>query len=222
MNDMLGTKSPDLNSVISLYRQAFKTNGVSPAAVLMPKGRQSIRFQSLCRYMRRSEFSVLDYGAGLGDLCSYLDRHFTDVRYTGVDIVQEFVDASRERFPRATFRRMGDFTEIEGRFDYVLLAGVFNVLYFDEESRHRDYVCAVLKHLFGLCEGYMAVNFMTDRVDYQQSRAYHQSPPEICAFASRSLSPRWVLDQSYMPYEFTLTVFRDATIVRPDNIYLLP
>ena len=33
------------------------------------------------------------------------------------------------------------------------------------------------------------------------------------------LSPRLAIDQSYMPYEFTITLWKDSTIRRPENLY---
>jgi hypothetical protein len=41
----------------------------------------------------------------------------------------------------------------------------------------------------------------------------------IVDFIRRHLSPRLRLDESYMPYEFTVVVLKDCEIVRPDNVY---
>jgi hypothetical protein len=60
---------------------------------------------------------------------------------------------------------------------------------------------------------------MTDRVDFRQPQALHMNVEDIARFTRRNLSPRLVVDESYMPYEFTLVVFKDAEIMRPNNIY---
>ena len=192
---------------------------MSPSSVLMPKGRQDVRFASMCRNMKSSDFSVLDFGSGLGDLARYLHSHFGDVRYTGVDIVDEFVAAASKAYPADRFEKLTNYQDLDEKFDYVMIAGVFNSLYSENERVHKEYVFDVMRHLFGLTRDYMSVNFMTTAVDFQQPGAYHQNPAELCEFATRNLSSRWILDQSYMPYEFTLTIFRDAEIQRPENVY---
>lgn len=211
--------NPDFTPVISMYREAFDKHGMSPSSVLMPKGRQDVRFESLCRRMRSGNFSVLDYGSGLGDLADYMHRRFENFEYTGADIVDEFVTASRIRYPSDAFVKLDDFRQLKDKYDYIAVAGVFNTLYSENVDSHKSYVFEVIEHLFSLAQDYLAVNFMTDAVDFRQKGAYHQNPHELCAFANERLSRRWILDQSYMPYEFTLTVFRDAEILRPENVY---
>lgn len=216
---MTDSDRPDLQRIVETYREAFARNGLDPASVLMPKGRQDVRFGSLCRLMRPSGFSVLDFGSGLGDLAAYMNGRFSEFRYSGVDIVEEFVETSARRFPEYRFLRINDAQEVSQSYDYVVTAGVFNMLYFPDEQRHKAYVYDTLRHLFSRCTEYLAVNFMTELVDFRQPGSYHQDRAELCDFATRDLSRRWLLDQSYMPYEFTLVVFRDAYIERPSNTY---
>ena len=56
----------------------------------------------------------------------------------------------------------------------------------------------------------MSVDFMTDDVDYQSAGSYHQNVGEIYRFARRELGKRVIVDHSYLPYEYSLTVFKDA------------
>lgn len=216
---MSKTYKPDFTPIISMYRDAFHKHGMSPSSVLMPKGRQDVRFQSLCQHMRPTGFSVLDYGSGLGDLVDYMRPRFSEFHYTGADIVEEFVTAASDAHPSDRFIKLNDFRELKDTFDYIVVAGVFNTLYSENNEIHKNYVFEVIEHLFSLAHDFLAVNFMTDAVDFRQQGAYHQNPHEFCAFANERLSRRWILDQSYMPYEFTLTIFRDSAIQRPENIY---
>ena len=41
----------------------------------------------------------------------------------------------------------------------------------------------------------------------------------IVDFMRQNMSPRLRVDESYMPYEFTLVVLKDCEIARPDNVY---
>ena len=195
-------------AVAEQYREAFRRHGDSPAAVLWPKGRQDLRFAALTRFMAGSGFSVLDFGCGLAHLLPYLNERFRDVRYTGVDLLPEFVDACRKKFPAAEFRTMRAAAEIADTYDYVLVSGTFNLLYDADAAVHQRLVFESLRDLFGCAKHLLAVNFMSDRVDYKQEGAYHQDVTPLLEHLRSALSPRFVLDHSYMPYEYTVTVLK--------------
>jgi SAM-dependent methyltransferase len=205
--------------VRDIYRQAFREHGNSVRAVFWPRDRQEIRLGALTRFIAEDGFSILDYGCGLAHLKPLLARRFTSFSYTGVDLVDEFVEEDRRQYPDATFRRITTFRDVGETFDHIVLSGVFNMLYDDDPTLQARLIRETLRHLFDHCTISLAVNFMTDRVDYRQPSAHHQNPEDICEFVRQELSPRLIIDQSYMPYEYTVTVFRDSVITRPDNIY---
>jgi trans-aconitate methyltransferase len=208
-----------LDHIARQYRDAFAQFGRSPASVLVPKGRQDLRFGALTRGIERDHFSLLDYGCGLADLKGYLDNRFSNFDYTGVDLVTEFIDDNRHVYPDATFMQVSAPSDVTRSFDYVAMSGIFNILYVPNREAHRDIIRNIITELFAKCEVAMVMSFMTDRVDFQAADAYHENTHELMAFCTQHLSSRWLLDQSYMPYEFTVTVFKDTEIVRPANIY---
>lgn len=210
----------DLKRIAALYASEYRCWGDSPRSVMWPKGRQDIRFRALTRHIPvNSSFSLLDFGCGLADLRQYLSARFAAFDYTGVDIVSEFIEADRAKYPTDRFQLVRDFSEVDGSFDHIVASGVFNTLYTDDTASHRDYVYRALQHLFDRATVSLAVNFMTDQVDFMQPGAYHQNVAELQQFVSRQLSRRWLVDQSYMPYEFTIVVWKDAVIRRPENIF---
>lgn len=208
-----------IEHVVRLYEDAFREHGDCSRAVLWPKGRQEVRFEALTRHIRHDGgFSVLDYGCGLAHLKPFLDSRYRDVSYTGVDAVQPFVDACSKKYG-GTFVHAESPSDVTGRFDYVVSSGVFNILYEADEVAHRDHVCRMLVQLFEKADTYLAVDFMTDAVDYRQPQAYHQNPADLLRFASAHLSRRLMIDQSYLPYEFALIAWKDARVRRPDAVY---
>jgi len=209
-----------MEHVVKLYEDAFEKYGDSQHAVLWPKGRQDVRFEALTRHIHPAErCSVLDYGCGLAHLKPFLDERYSHVAYSGADAVAPFVDACRRKHPDATFFHVQSPDEIPGDYDVVVSSGAFNILYVPDASAHRDIVFRILETLFAKARVYLSFNFMTDDVDYRQPGAHHQSVPELCAFVRSKLSRRLVLDQSYMPYEFTLTLWKDQHIQKPENVY---
>jgi cyclopropane fatty-acyl-phospholipid synthase-like methyltransferase len=209
-----------MKRTLELYREAYRQHGRSPASLLIPKGRQALRFSSLTRSMAGAGFSVLDFGCGFGDLKTYLDARFRDVRYSGVDVMPEFIEECRKTYgAQAGFRHITSHTDVRDEYDYVVISGVFNTLFHEARQAHSREVRAILRHLFSRTRRLLAFDFMTDQADYQLPGAYHENPADIYAFVRQELSPRLLLDQSYMPYEFSVAVYRDAQIRRPDNVY---
>lgn len=204
---------------MDLYRKAFAEHGDAPAAVLWPRGRQDIRFEALTRHFGKGGFSVLDYGCGLAHLKRFLDARFTGVEYRGADLLPEFVDAVRAKHPDAQVQRVASHHDVRDPVDHVVISGTFNIVEGDDADAYLRLVQEALVHLFSLARVSLAVNFMTDRVDFRQDRALHVSVAGLAEFARQRLSPRIRIDESYMPYEFTLVALKDSTIVRPDNTY---
>lgn len=209
----------NVDAMIASYRRTFSQYGDSPAAVQWPRARQDLRFHALTNHIRGEGFSVLDFGCGLAHLKPFLDLRHTKYRYIGVDLVSEFIGAARLKYPAADFRLLSDHRDFVDRIDHVVASGTFNIVYGGGAEAHKVNVRSALTHLFSLCQRSLAVNFMTDQVDFRQPNAHHESVEDVYRFLRTQLSPRLILDQSYMPYEFTAVVFKDSEIMRPDNIY---
>ena len=209
------------SDVLGQYRDSFAVHGDSPHAVLWPRGRQDLRFDALTRHFGQDGFSVLDFGCGLAHLKAFLDQKFVRYTYRGVDALPEFVAAAAAKYPEAQFQCVSSHQEIQGTVDHVVISGVFNIVVGESAAAYLATVQNVLEHLFSLCRVSLAVNFMTDQVDFMQSHAHHVNVMAMYQFFRERLSPRLILDQSDLPYEFTMVAFKDSTIVRPDNIYPL-
>lgn len=209
-----------IQDVIAQYRQVYQEHGYSPKSMFCLKDRQEEIFGALTATLRQEPFSVLDYGCGLAYLKEYLDTRFHNYEYIGVDIVPDFTQANRQRYPGIHFETISSPEDILETYDYILISGVFNLLYqgYDPEAQ-QQFVFDTLKTLFQKTRRTLAVNFMTTQVDFVQPNAYHQNPLDLYRFAVENLSRRVRLDQSYMPYEFTFIIYQDQEIVRPKCIY---
>lgn len=209
-----------LEKIRGMYRETLGKHGDSPSAVMWPKGRQTERFHALTRHISREEnSSLLDFGCGLAHLKPYLDEHYPQCNYCGADILSDFIDISKKKYLDNKFYRISSSKDLPDNFDYVVASGVFNIRYFESCNQNRDYIFSTLKDLLSRSNKFLSVNFMTDQVDFQQEGSWHQNFYELYEFLSKECSSRLVLDQSYMPYEYTVTVWKDVTIQRPENIY---
>jgi hypothetical protein len=206
-------------SIVEQYQRAFEAHGDSPASVLWPRGRQALRFEALTRHFTGDGFSVLDYGCGLAHLKAYLDARFSRYEYYGADLVPEFIKTVAIKYPDAKLKLVRSYADVSEPIDHVVISGTFNIIDEPDRTLYIERVYAALSHLFALSRVSLAVNFMTDRVDFTQPQALHMNVEAIMDYTRRHLSPRLRVDESYMPYEFTLLVLKDSKILKPDNIY---
>jgi SAM-dependent methyltransferase len=206
--------------IIKAYHDAFRIHGDSPSAVLWPKGRQDLRFRALVQHVSiESPCSILDYGCGLGHLKDYLQTHGYQARYLGADIAQEFVAAATQKYPDASFSLIKGNGDVGIDVDHVVASGTFNIVEGDRDT-YWNSVKEILARLFRHCRTSLAVNFMTDQVDFVQESSFHVAPSSVIEFVKHSLSRRYTLDHSYLPYEFTVVAYKEQRILRPGNTYL--
>lgn len=209
----------DTSPIIKKYLTAFREHGRSPASVLYPKGRQGIRFDALLGRLNVNSKSLLDFGCGLGFLCDHLAEKEIDCQYLGVDIVADFIKSGRTAYPNREFQQITHISNITRRFDIVLASGVFNIRYLEDEKQNLNYVQQSIIELFSLCDEALTIDFMTSHVDFCQPEAFHADPFAMLEFAFNNLSRRVIINHSYMPYEFCMTVFKRDSIDKAASIF---
>jgi SAM-dependent methyltransferase len=211
-NFNLGIKMKDV------YRESFKEHGVTPAALGCPKGRQNVRFDALSRFIKPME-QVLDFGCGFADLSAYLQERGIDVNYSGCDVMGEFLDAAIKKRPSDHFFSINIGDKLQEKYDSIICSGVFNFKYCDDNELHEKMVFDTLEMLFGSCKRQISIDFLSPHVDYILSNSHHQNISRLIDFISGKLSRRYLIDHSYMPYEYAVHIFKEDTIERPSNVY---
>lgn len=156
--------------------------------------------------------SVADFGCGLGHLYEYLIEREPDVRYLGLDFVDEFVRAAgnKHKSERVSFRTF-DIVEDEppDGYDYALLSGVFN----NKISDNWGFMTTALRKMWRCAGRGIAFNGLSTYVDYQDDGLYYVDPCRVFDFCKRELSPYVVLRHDYLvkpesvPFEFVLYVY---------------
>jgi SAM-dependent methyltransferase len=209
-----------MRHVIELYRKAYQDHGKGRSALLWPKGRQEERFSALTSAIKRENYSILDYGCGFGDLKKYLNKRAVKFEYTGVDVVPEFINENIKEFgSSAKFSLINTYEDVKECYDFIVISGVFNTLFFDDKVAHWRLVQKIIRHLFSKTRVMLSVDFMTDNVDFIQLGSYHQSPERFYEFCIKNLTRRLSLDFSYLPYEFCAHLYKEQSILKPDNTY---
>ncbi|PIQ56530.1 MAG: hypothetical protein COW01_04325 [Bdellovibrionales bacterium CG12_big_fil_rev_8_21_14_0_65_38_15] len=202
----------ELNKVASKYKESFRMHGNHDKAVFFPKGRQFVRYRSMLKNFKNDKKTILDYGCGLAKLRSYLKSSHPSYVYNGADIVNDFIDENSKNYPESNFKLIESYEDIDNSYDIILCSGVFNILYDFSLENHQDYVFNCIKHLFNKTNVALCVDFMHDEVDFQQDGAFHQNISKLIGFVKTHLSERYVFDRSFLPYEFSLVIYKNVVL----------
>ncbi|MBW5448460.1 methyltransferase domain-containing protein [Cohnella sp. CFH 77786] len=216
----MGLSENDVKATIERYKERFGLYGYSPKTLGWFKGKQRLRFQMLTSFFPLQEHqSYLDVGCGFGDLNLILKEKGLPYSYLGVDLVEELIHFGNQMFnePNIQFI-LGDFLKIEfqSSYDYVISSGMFNHKF--EKTDNYQFIEKCMEKAFSLCNVAIAFDFLSDKVDYKHDHTFHSSPEKILSMAYR-LSRNVVLRNDYMPFEFTVIVFKNDSFSKIDTIF---
>jgi SAM-dependent methyltransferase len=194
----------------AFYRAEVERHGLTVRGLGYGRAEsQRRRFAALSRVGDLDGASVLDVGAGLGDLFFHLRDRGLRCTYTAVELCEHLADAAEQRLaaqPGVTALIRGDLLGLDGErtHDYVVASGIFGLATPDTEARIRP----SLERMFALCRRAVAVNFLSARAERQAARSQYVEPAAVLEEALR-LTPAVVLRHDYLPNDFTIYMYRE-------------
>lgn len=210
----------DKQQTIDRYSLRYQKFGYSPKTLGWDKGKQDLRFEILTSQYDFSGKSVLDVGCGFGDLnktllCKYSNNYY----YLGIDLVPALIDEAKKRYEDDNINfQIGDFLgmNFNKSFDYVVASGIFNHRLND--NNNYEFIDAAIEKSLSLANDGVAFDFLSDKVDYTLDHAFHSAPEQILSIAYK-YSRNVVLRNDYMPFEFSLFIFKDDSFSPEDTIF---
>jgi len=202
----------DKHNVIAAYQDRLAEHGID-VATLKSGGaaKQYIRHSVHSSLFDLAGKRVLDVGCGIGMFYEFLrGKNIPIASYTGLDIVEPFIAANRERFPEARFEMVDIFQDPLDDFqtDVVFMSQVFNNKY--ENADNEVIAKEAMRRFFDLAQDGLAIDFMTSYVDYTEDEL-HYFPPELMLGYAKSLTRLVTLRHDYLPFEFTLALYKQPT-----------
>jgi SAM-dependent methyltransferase len=206
-------KTEDRLDYVQRYEKRLEEFGYSPVTLGWGlHGRQEVRFSVLAETaLRLPESSVLDVGCGFCDLYDFLGQHGWRGRYTGIDIVPGLLEIARQRHPGLDVREL-DITDDSAplkEYDFVISSGALNATL--PSGSNEAHIEVALHKMYQHTRYATCVDFLSTYVDFQKPGAHHTDPCWAIATAKR-LTRRVLLRHDYMPFEFSMFLFRDDTI----------
>lgn len=194
------------------YISAFRQYGRSPKSLLWGTDRRNIRYYELLKqFDLSSESTLLDVGCGFADLYTFCNKYFSvTLNYTGIDYCIEFIRSIKEGGVSNYKLIQGEFLSVHDlkNYDYCVSSGIFNISNNDNKQEKYEFLYNIVKKMFDLCNIAIAFNFVTDKVEYKKPGVSYYSPTKVLDFCY-TLSRNIVFDNSCMPFEATITIFKD-------------
>ena len=179
---------------------------------------QYLRFQKiseLFRYEKFGHFTVHEVGCGLGHFKSYLDENQWNVRYSGSDIVEDFIDTCRKKFPDCSFyveNIANDLDQINSDIkggDYYCLSGTFNPKGDTPIDRWEKFIFKSIENMYNMANKGICVNFLTTYCDYFNDNLYYADPGRIIDWSIRKCS-RFISFHHDIPlYEYFMYIYKE-------------
>jgi SAM-dependent methyltransferase len=204
----------DLTRIRALYEARLAELGEDVRTLgWRSTAQQHARFRALDAFGPLRGRSVLDIGCGFGGFLDYLDGiGETPVRYTGVEIssglltVAERLHGHRPGVRFVLGEAPSCMRQLEAH-DVVVASGVVNAPMNDNYAFTRS----LLEGMFGLSRLGAAINMLSDNVDYVEDRLFYYSSTRMLDMAL-GLTGRVLVRHDYMPFEFTVCLYRESTM----------
>jgi SAM-dependent methyltransferase len=209
----------DKDEAISRYTERFNNYGYSPKSLGWNKGKQEIRFDVLLSKFHLENKSFLDIGCGFGDLNSFLDQKTNTYQYLGIDLVGDFVDFAAKKWDKEYQKFIcDDFLKVNivEDIDISIASGIFNHKLLG--INNYEYFELVLKKSFLLSNQGVAFDFLSDKVDYKEDNLFYFNPEKVLSIAYK-YSSNLFLRNDYMPFEFSVVLFKDSNFDSTDTVY---
>jgi hypothetical protein len=204
------------------YLKKFRHYGDSPESLSWnDKKTQYLRFEKiseLFRYERSVPFSIHEIGCGLAHFREYLDEYPKPFTYSGSDILAEFIEMDKKKFPGCSFvvenisRDLDLLTPSIKGFDYYCLNGTFHTKEQNSVEDWEVFVCKSMKNMFSMAKKGICVNFLTSYSDYYDSNLYYADPKNILDWCVTNCSRFVSISHDIPLFEFFVFVYKEEFI----------
>jgi hypothetical protein len=204
------------------YREKFLKFGDDPRALSWnDRNSQYLRFKRICdlfKYERDCSFTVHEIGCGLGHFKEYLDLAGYSLEYSGSDIVPDFIEHNKKKYPDYGFYLQSvcdEFERIDDRVkgkDYYFLNGSFHT---KEDNTVEDWEAFVFKsmwNMFRMAGKGICVSFLTAYSGFFQDRLYYADPGRLLGYVIEHMSRFVTISHDIPLFEFFVFAYKENFI----------
>jgi len=197
----------DKCSVKHFHQLCLRESGEGTTGALgwVEKEHQQIRFKVLSEIGDLNNASILDLGCGYGHFKPFLETKFSNISYTGIDFMPEFIKVASKRFinsPQTSFI-CNDISEDDlPSADYVFASGVFCY-----KTSEEKYYTNLITKMYNACRKGIGFNMLNiDKFPTSGFLKTHgaNGVETFC----RKLSNNVMVRKDYVPDDFTVYIYR--------------
>jgi len=190
------------------YKRSFKKYGVNARALQWASRQaQELRLRELIADLDFENKYILDIGCGFADIIPFIEAKTRNFDYTGVDLVPEFIEVCRHKYPKYKFIVADYFgNPIKEKFDIVLTSGTLNANIKNPYKYRFDAIKKMYDHAkeaiaFNMAGGYPQPE------NKKGNRVYYADLTKITDFC-KSISKKIIVRKDYSPNDFTIVMFK--------------
>lgn len=203
-----------IEDVAQYYSNCVQEHGATPKGVDWngEEGQYS-RFEQLCKIIDQDKsFSVCDVGCGYGALLTYLENHFNNFNYAGIDICKEMLNEAQNLYGSLPHAKFYDAPPEEVQYNYSIASGIFNVMLSHSKNEWYDYIVETLDTMNRISLQGFSFNCLTSYSDEDKKRSdlYYAKPEDIFSLCKKKYSKSVALLHDYGLYEFTILVRKNV------------
>jgi len=198
------------SNLSEFYKNSEHLIETSPAQAVawFDKKTQEVRFFILSQIASHlNDSTILDVGAGLGDLYPFLKERYADFEYTALEYHGPFVKLLKQKYPETKIidNHFLNAPLADNSYDYVFSSGALTVK--SEDTKGIAQKC--IQKMFNVCKKGAAFNMLSDLSDQKidEHALQYFSPTEIFTFA-KTLTPFVTLRHDYMKGDFTIYLYK--------------
>lgn len=166
-----------------------------------------LRYEQLIADIDFEGKSVLDVGCGFGDIIPFISSKSRKFKYTGVDIVPEFIRVAKKRYSGNQFLIRDYFGDpLEGVFDIIVSSGTLNVNLQNALLYRKKAIKAMFEHANEIIGFNMAGGYPQPE-NKKINRVYFADSLKILEYCL-GLTNKLIFRHHYRKKDFTMVMFK--------------
>ena len=201
------SKNIRLLNTIARYRNRLHEHGFSEKTLGWDKGKQELRYNALLKHIPKNITSIVDVGCGLADGYEYLRELINDIQYVGIDIVPEFIDRCKERYPELLFY-CSDYktVKLNSNYEALIASGILNY----NDVVNYQLIEELLQYCVDSKISYLAFDLLTYNVNFKNKDNFYFDVDSVLKVINK-FTRRFIIDHTEQPFDYTVFCdFNDA------------
>jgi len=198
------------------YTATFAKHGATPEGVYwLNQERMNLRHKKMLQIMDNDLFenetpTLLDIGCGYGDLLNYIKANDLNIKYSGIDLVEDMINHAQSKHPDSQFECVNalDIPE-DCQYDYVVCNGILTCKYDRSALEMTEFMKVLIAKLFSLARCGVAFNTYSTYVNWFHQESYYKSPAELLVYCLENITHKVRLDHAYPLYEYCIYLYKN-------------